>query len=361
MKDQLPEVKKASSPKILGEGTYGCVISPSIECIPSKPKYDYVTSYAGDKVSKIFIDVEDYKKEMEINIKIHKLDPESKYFITPIQACTAKIDTIPITKNCKMIANKNTKPSNVNQLIMPHAGKDMYAYIETLPNNKISLTEWISLLGNIIEGITVLRDNKMCHCDIKPANMMYNNVALRLIDFGLTATFRNLYKDDEGFWPYLFYPPELYVADFFLVNFMKARFNKVFEDKITAIIGDTKDIKDIKKIFKKYYFDKDTVKDDLEIYFRREGRSKSRETLRKPENIEKIDIFSLGMSCVFLHSYIDFTTVPEEINNLYIDFVKKITDFDFRTRLSVDDTSKMYYEQLLPSIKKSGGALKKSK
>jgi len=140
---------------------------------------------------------------------------------------------------------------------------------------------------------------------------------------------------------------------------MKAKFNKVFEDKITAIIGDTKDIKDIKKIFKKYYFDKDTVKDDLEIYFRREGRSKSRETLRKPENIEKIDIFSLGMSCVFLHSYIDFTTVPEEINNLYIDFVKKITDFDFRTRLSVDDTYKMYYEQLLPSIKKSGGALKR--
>jgi hypothetical protein len=140
---------------------------------------------------------------------------------------------------------------------------------------------------------------------------------------------------------------------------MKARFNKVFEDKITAISSDTKDIKDIKKILKKYYFDKDTVKDDLEIYFRREGRQKSRETLRKPENIEKIDIFSLGMSCVFLHSYIDFTTVSEEINNLYIDFVKKITDFDFRTRLSVDDTSKMYYEQLLPSIKKSGGAKKK--
>ena len=167
---------------------------PLIDCYNKRPAHIFSLSNAHaskQTVTKLFALPNDYDNEAKIYGRIAKIDPDNKYFVTPIKGCYARYKNIskhPATKGCQML--KQYKPMRTNllppalrlnhqfnnddklipQITLPFAGIDLINYIHQ--RGEIVLKDWLKLLKNLIEGIAVLRDHKICHLDIKLDNIM---------------------------------------------------------------------------------------------------------------------------------------------------------------------------------------------
>jgi serine/threonine protein kinase len=172
--------------QVIGEGTYGCIHSPSLLC-DNKKKISY-----KNKVSKIM-----KKKDARIEIKetnlMNKIDPLNEFFLGEPHNCNPKKkDT---STNNAINLCKNFKPENINDyelLIMNNGGVDLTKFnieIEKLPLEKREQAMnnfWIETL-RIMNGLTVFLKHNIIHHDLKGQNMVYDIEKNRInfIDFGL--------------------------------------------------------------------------------------------------------------------------------------------------------------------------------
>jgi serine/threonine protein kinase len=221
----------------LGQGSFGCVISPNIPCSPNK-------KYSKPKVSKL-IAVRDkhslleIKEEIRINKFLNKIDPTNKYFITIEDYC--KIHQINqehletrdnialhhydsnIEKYNKCSINKNRVNYN---LIMPFAGNDLYNVIEEDTSEfKLSImTSKIKfIIKHLLSAIKLLHKHQIIHQDIKLENITFNlnipekRIECGIIDFGLAYDIRKSGATDDIFSYYAgtpgYIPPEAYIVE----------------------------------------------------------------------------------------------------------------------------------------------------
>lgn len=353
------------SPKIIGQGTTGCVIKPSLKC--DKTIYPYNAAYVGKKVSKLIIDDDDFKTEIELNKKIHGIDKTGKYFIVPVSACTANVNNVNkgvIITNCKMITA--IRPSgNINHIVMPDGGVNMLQYVLELGLGKLSLKNWILMMENVIHGIVRLQQSKICHFDIKPENIVYDGKKIRLVDFGLSDPFDKLYIYDiiaaregyeistrtDNFVNYALWPIEIYAYKYgrtFKNTPINAQeFYRHFRHKINESPTEPpyplNSAVNYVQLLRNVYSNDDqlqTASKDLVDAFNTDPDL--RITLKKPEVMEKIDVYSLGISCIWLHEYLDLDGADVSLKNAYIKFVSKMMHFDYRKRLSVKEMVTMY-------------------
>jgi serine/threonine protein kinase len=261
--------------------------------------------------------------------RIENIDPGSKYFVKAVKGCYANSEQIirhpadPIQK-CQMLQNYTHPIENVPQIIMPYAGIDLHNYL--VAKRRIDFDEWLPLAINLVEAISVLRDHEICHFDIKTANIMIdNNNTARLTDFGLSTPFKYVYNRFEnkmysnGTYPsYVIWPPEIYWE-----TFDSAIIEKTFT---TARIGAFHKIHDIRNAL-----------GTLKNFIWHSSQENNEITFNDPKNIEKIDLFSLGITLIYLHKYIDFSKSSKIQKTAYITFVRKMADFDYTKRFSVNE------------------------
>ena len=176
--------------KVVGEGTFGCVLKPSLKCNTNKT-IDY-----KDRVSKLMFDY-DARNELKEYAYLSKIKGLEDYaLIAPIY-CKPKIDKIFDTsvKKCKnekvrTLLKKNK--SELSLLLLHDGGINLYHYIQTifpeqsLNDKKIFLTSLI----NLFDGLIFFQRHKIIHRDIKLENIVYNidNGKSKYIDFGLMTT-----------------------------------------------------------------------------------------------------------------------------------------------------------------------------
>jgi serine/threonine protein kinase len=174
--------------QILGQGSYGCVVRPSINCKTQKPedrKY----------ISKIQVDDELINKELEIGQLIQKISNYFSYFAPLIDVCPLSVNTIKeyeLIKSCDIIKNSSktqfvlTKVEYVgkytfgdyfHKLLLNKKSKTVTKYVKSLITANLYLLNSIQILN---EQVGVL------HLDIKENNIMYNadNDIFTIIDFG---------------------------------------------------------------------------------------------------------------------------------------------------------------------------------
>ena len=176
--------------KVVGEGTYGCVLKPPLKCITdnSTQKLDY-----NNKVSKIMYD-NDAKNEEKEYININRIKGLNKYAITGPIYCKPLIDedfrkSVTKCKNTKVKTELKKLEPNIGMLLHEDGGINISDFIidvfskQTLNEQKIFLTSLI----NLIDGLEFFRKNDILHRDIKLQNMVYNinNGKSKYIDFGL--------------------------------------------------------------------------------------------------------------------------------------------------------------------------------
>lgn len=207
--------------KVIGQGTYGCVIKPALECKKKYPESTY-----KNKVSKI-MNVKDANDELKEMAFLTTLKGVEKYAISMPIKCNPKIDDnfINVVKTCERTSEnvyydvKYNRLHRLSQLLLEDGGLNfVQAYSALFIDNTIDYDEvkhfYTSIL-NLFDGLEFFRDNQVVHFDIKLINLVYNieEGIAKFIDFGMMkkdSTIKDAYSKNKAWYSvsHFNFPPE---------------------------------------------------------------------------------------------------------------------------------------------------------
>jgi len=211
--------KKLENHKIVGEGSYGCVVEPALSCTTPE---DY-----ENKVSKVMTK-SNAKKELKEYDVLKKIDGIEQYTLQYPVYCDPKMG-LPFTqvvRNCQGRSVRNaykTNPRSLGQLLLENGGVDLSKFMTNLypaisdDEKNIFLTEILEL----IKGLQFFHKHDIIHQDIKKGNIVYNvkTGKIKYIDFGLMVKKSEFIKSSKKSrnnmaqtWDY--YPPEFSCANY---------------------------------------------------------------------------------------------------------------------------------------------------
>ena len=179
---------------VIGEGTYGCAIKPSLKCSNKTILYN-------NKISKVLLNKDANEELTEYNM-IDKIDKNKDFFMGKPELCKPKYNELNVKsiQKCKYISKiikDNVKDNfkKLSLLIMNDGGVNLTTYSNTIyRKTEKQLIDFFVEAHRILLGIKVFIDNGVVHHDLKPGNIVYNEDTNRLnfIDFGLTVTREHL-------------------------------------------------------------------------------------------------------------------------------------------------------------------------
>lgn len=188
---------------VIGEGNYGCVFRPHVQCDGKKPKYNHA-------VGKVFVDQAYHDFEYQVNIDvIKKIDPDSSFTLPLYDAC----DIVQFQKknaaaDCTLI--DKGKVQRYHQLIYKDGGHSLKEILRA-KGSVTKLRSLVSKMRPILIGLHAIQKHGYVHQDIKPHNIMYDGKKLYIIDFGIMMKARNVYSPENMHvlkYDYPYYPPE---------------------------------------------------------------------------------------------------------------------------------------------------------
>lgn len=173
---------------IIGEGSFGCVVKPSLKC-----NNNDTISYEN-KVSKV-LSTKHATTEISEYDKIDKIDRKTQFYLGKPTKC--KIEDSGSNREILSKCKKKGKEiiDNINEyslIVMEDGGINLDQYVEimkTWPKNEESVkkTELFLLETlRLFTGLYVFKIDDIMHHDLKPQNIVFNeaNNRLNFIDFG---------------------------------------------------------------------------------------------------------------------------------------------------------------------------------
>jgi len=198
----------SNSASVLGEGSYGCVHKPRLECsnnnTNNKKKRTYdsrltkfmLTDEAINELSEYtLISTIDKKKEYYLG-KPSKCKPKkTRYNLNSIKKCDlykgiSKTYSNTHSKTKKRKSKYNHKLfSKFSLLVIPDGGLDISKFADSLSHDfgkKQKLDAFWKNALHILNGIALFQKHGILHHDVKPQNIVFNtkNQHIRFIDFG---------------------------------------------------------------------------------------------------------------------------------------------------------------------------------
>jgi len=303
--------------RFLGEGSFGCVISPALQCNRKSKKYSRGQkrySIPRDDVSKIISRTDDDDKEIavdnEITVsnKLKHIDSNQKYFLYIKENC--KIRNVPRDRSniasvrflneesseIQMLDNKKLDKHhcevdlmlNPRNLVLSNGGKELNdvlfisteihlssseqyksKYIDDIEMAKLFFKNFKYHFKYILEGVYKLHQNNIVHRDIKIENLMIdwtslkkNNIIVRLIDFGLSeiltpqyiSSKENIHRQGT---PELI-PPDIIIASH-LKKYHLEKYNRQDKEHILSEIFQELD-QSVNKIFIELHLETSIIK-----------------------------------------------------------------------------------------------------
>jgi len=338
---------------VIGEGSYGCVHKPQLECNKSKKQL----KMKKDKYISKFMFTKDAVSELSEYTTIGNIDKEKKFYLGKPLKCKPKQSkyNIKSAKKCdlykksnsksnlksvnstKKMKNKNSKNkskknlfSKYSLLIIPDGGQDISKFIKSIEKNSVSkknelLAKFWEKSSRLFKGILLFKKHGILHHDVKPQNVLFDvkTDIIKFIDFGLMRKIddvKNASRNNRNYiaeYPFWTYPFEFAYLN--KENFMKiAKFS----------------LKEKREYFE--YFIKEKLKESssklsiscrilFDYILRNHNQSEREEIIDKylsdfmnfiiyemyPENYEKflkksldtIDLFGLGITLQFVLCY----------------------------------------------------------
>jgi serine/threonine protein kinase len=182
------------SSKVIGEGSYGCVMKPSLPCNNKTISYK-------NKISKWMLS-EAAVKEVQEYALVGQADKKAEFSTGQPIRCSMKesASTWKAISKCKLL-KKKFKNKTMKQvaaestlLIIGDGGLDLEKWVKTIQkkgDKKVISTFWREAI-RLFRGIQVFQQYDLVHHDIKPQNVVYNEEEHRLnyIDFGLMRSLK---------------------------------------------------------------------------------------------------------------------------------------------------------------------------
>lgn len=310
----------------IASGTYGCVTGPPVRCIENTTKDD--TCYKKS-VGKLFEYHEFADEEYEKQRIIEAIDTTSDFTLPLIRKCVVNRY---IPTQCEF----EKLPHRVyTQLIYEKGGKDLNAYVKGYaydePNKRHrAFVKAFKAFRPLIQGIHKLSSAGYCHLDIKPANILFNGKRTVFIDFGLLKDVQSVFTYDSLFfleYDYPYYPPE-----FKLYTLIKTGKNKCSYDKFkSAFLNNLNGYVDftakhdaaLKALYTKFSKEHGLTKKHLDQSFK--GFA------------DKIDLYSLGISLMYMYNNMKATDMP-----LIAGFIDRLCDLNPYTRATAEEALAMF-------------------
>lgn len=287
------------SPKVIGEGRYGCVHKPSLKCNNDT----FIQNYDG-KISKIMTS-RSASKEMSQYTEIRSIDPQQKYHISP-QRCTPKKGKYlkKQVSNCDINGEEILKNlDDYDLIVMNDGGKDLFNIFNQTTaktHNKEFIRDfWIQSV-TLFKAVQLFGQHNIVHHDLKPDNIVYDTVkkSLKIIDFGLSRNKNYIIKHsiESTYGLSIFhynFPPEMFFYN-------KNKFNNIhsFDDKSEKLLNISV------KTFNSFVYCKfltqfeDYFLDTSFEFIDNQDKLKYDDFINK--SIDTIDLFGLGFTLMFV-------------------------------------------------------------
>ena len=332
------------NPKVIGEGSYGCIHRPSLTCKNKKTSYK-------KKVSKVLL--KRYAlKEMHQYLRIAKADKKSHFYLGKPVECKIleskkNIDAI---KGCDEGPNIMENMNDYSLLVMPDGGIDIEIYVTKIKHmhKTPELTNrlrpfWFEFL-RMFEGCELFLKHGIINHDIKPQNILYDEPRKRMnfIDFGLMQSYKKvlLKLKHSDFWlakhAHWSYPLEIQFLNKHRFDDFSAKSEEERTDFYSKIISDINHEKeshnsDSIKTILSYIMPRHNNKEFTNTYFADFLRMLTIDITSKSysefihKSLDTIDLYGIGFTLLFAANTLEHLLEPEFYSNLAMLSYKLIT------------------------------------
>jgi len=345
-------------PKVIGEGSYGCIHRPSLTCKNKKISY-------REKVSKLLLNRYAIK-EMKQYLRIAKADKSSHYYLgIPVECkiMNSKPNIRAINK-CEKGENIANNIDDYSILVMPDGGVDIEIFAMKLKTQNKNMNIFWKEFLRMLEGCQLFLKHNIINHDIKPQNILYDESKNKMsfIDFGLMQAYSMVIAKvkQSNFWlsrhAHWSYPLEIqFLNKKKFDNFLnKSKNEKIdFYSKIIYNINndiDTYNSNSIKTFFS-YVMPKNNYKEFTNTYFNdllnmitMDLNSKSYNEFIK-KSLDTIDIYGVGFTMLYAANILKHILDKEFYNDIFNFTYKLITPRLF-DRYTCEDAIIKYKELL---------------
>ena len=322
--------------KLLGQGTFGIVITPPLNIHKTK-KLNYVSKIIKKKINKTN---KESKKNNEFNIskKLSKIKNAEQHFCIIEEMNVIKYNDIP--------SSIKKKSANVSKFFEYKDEKEYISFL--MPNCGVPITTKETLkflkvknnfqdfINHLLLSLKYLKQKKVVLGDIKLDNILIKNNKPILIDYGKSQIINKIYKNIHSLICSTgYYSPEMYLLESLVYD----EDNEKVRSKITHkniidtiendIVNDSyineaaydicnkEDTKTIERL-KKYYT----------LYKNKSFGNNLLKNLKK-EMIYKCDIYSLGRTLEYLYDLLKIK------NEKILALIQNMTEFNHEKRFSI--------------------------
>lgn len=190
--------KKEDTPHLLGQGTYGCVYHPGINCNHKPLNAKYVTKIHSSEEKTI-------QNEIAISKKIQTIANYELYFSPILENCDvnlAKVDKEEVEK-CDFVKKdieEKKRITYISSKIRFIEGKSLMEYVQK--NTKYSIISF--LYKTLCENVKKMAEKNIVHYDLKENNIIVSKKGVPvIIDFGISIDFSN--RPNKSFLKNAFY------------------------------------------------------------------------------------------------------------------------------------------------------------
>lgn len=352
-----------SSPKIIGEGAYGCVFKPSLPCSDKKITYK-------NKISKFMLTKAALKEIGEYAI-IANADSKADFYTGKPTRCTMKntAENMTAVSKCKVyqknLKNKTAKEieKETSLLLITDGGDDLVKWVEkTTTSSRTNIINFWKETLRLFRGLKAFNTHSLMHHDLKPQNVVYNMEMKRLnfIDFGLMRSIKTEALKcsaakgcvANSHWNY---PTDVIFMGKSIYN-LAVKNRGAFYDEYYKMIGKDNPFGNAYSIFIRHIFDtkNDARKKAFEIRFWQGFK----ELINKlPANgyanfldvsLKGFDVFGLGLTLMYVLSRTKQMLDPKSITLMDDLFFRMMTP-NIYARLSIEEATKEY-EKVLASL-----------
>jgi len=351
---------------VIGEGGYGCVHSPSLKCNTKKNmNYD-------NKVSKLLTDknATDELKELSIFKELDKLEEHYLGYPTkckPVDDEETRREIMKCTDGRKFMRDYK----KLRLLVMKNGGVSLDSYVSKLYSKRYNIgttkhTEIMFLnMLNVLRGVKFLIDNKLCHKDLKPQNIVFNEGTrtMKMIDFGMLQRVEDMKTDalNDTYWPaHLWWSVPMYAELMNKTNYEKMQ--ELFKDEnnikeyLKDIISKISSKTDMGGVNSNFFKEITKVPSKIKIQILGELNKSLKMIISKPhvEFVEKVckiyDIHNMGFTLLMIITKLepDYEGAGKNtiLSKTFIENIRKLglrmISYDIFNHIEIDEVLREY-------------------
>lgn len=329
--------------KLIGSGSFGCVVSPPVETNVVKTYIKYSDKASSD-VGKLFKSRDDAYEEFEnelnnylerskevstydkLTVKLKGANSASNIRDDETLRCLIDLDDDDYIEKQEL---KSYSKETFHQLIYEYGGQPL----KELACKTIRSIKFLQMFRDLLNVYKDYQSAGYVHFDLNGGNILINEKKMSMIDFGFETKLKDVYVEDNIHrlsHKYWFYPPEfrLYRAH---IRGYSPKDNKIRTQRVVDFSSDN-----ILSLFKSSRF----IKNSFDLFTERQIKCNVNSLWKTfdPNELDptKIDIYAFGVNLYMYRRCIQFSSdeEKEDYNNL----VRGLINPNYKKRFSIEKT-----------------------